>query len=604
MVSPAIIVLTQGAMPLAARLKSVLGDCDIHGRSGRVSGADETFTEASRHIPALFAAGRPIIGLCAAGILIRLLAPHLTNKRGEPPVVAVAEDGSAVVPLIGGHRGANDLARTLAHLLGVAPAITTAGDALFGIALDAPPSGWTLANPADAKPVMAALVAGGKARIEGRAPWLSASSLPVSEQGGVTLAATHLADSGGPARLVYHPRVLALGVGCERCTDAAELIALAEKTIADNGLAPQALAAIVSLDLKADEAAIHALAARFGVPARFFSREALAKETPRLATPSRAVEAEVGVAGVAEAAALAASGPDGQLAVPKQKSSRATCAVALAPEVIDTAATGRARGRLAVVGIGPGGADWLSPEAERLLRDADDWVGYGLYLDLVARLGSGKAQHRFELGEEEVRVKHALELAGTGRNVALVSSGDPGIYAMAALACELMDAESGAEIGEAARRAELVVAPGISAFQAAAARAGAPLGHDFCLISLSDLLTPWQVIERRIRAAAEGDFAVAFYNPKSKRRADGLDKALAILKGHRPAATPVVIAANLGREGERIDMVSLDRVDTGTIDMLTLVIVGASQTRTYTTGDGRSHVYTPRGYAARRERAS
>ena len=167
---------------------------------------------------------------------------------------------------------------------------------------------------------------------------------------------------------------------------------------------------------------------------------------------------------------------------------------------------------------------------------------------------------------------------------------------MATLAYELIDT---GELPDAARRVEVVVCPGISALQAAAARAGAPLGHDFCTISLSDLLTPWPDIERRVRAAAEGDFVIAFYNPVSRRRRSQLADARAILLDHRPAQTPVVLATNLGRPGETVRIVSLADLRVDDVDMLTVVIVGSSQTRRMRTGDGREHAYTPRGYAGK-----
>jgi cobalt-precorrin 5A hydrolase/precorrin-3B C17-methyltransferase len=252
---------------------------------------------------------------------------------------------------------------------------------------------------------------------------------------------------------------------------------------------------------------------------------------------------------------------------------------------------GRARGRLFIVGLGPGDAAWLTPEAHAMLAEATDIVGYRLYLDLLGPLSRGKALHAFALGEEEARVRAALELAAAGRQVALVSSGDPGVYAMAAVAFELIEG------GEPAwQRAAVQVAPGISAMQAAAARVGAPLGHDFCAISLSDLLTPWPAIERRLRAAAEGDFVVALYNPASRGRSSQLETARAILLRHRKPDTPVVLARNIGRAGESVHVIRLDELDTSEVDMLTLVLVGSSATRTVARREGGVWVLTPRGY--------
>ncbi|MCP4327859.1 MAG: precorrin-3B C(17)-methyltransferase [Alphaproteobacteria bacterium] len=605
MTTPAIIVLTQAGLPVAERIRSALGRGEIHVLVGRVDGGDVAFETPTVHLRGQFQAGRPIVGICAAGILVRALAPVLTDKRGEPPVVAVAEDGSTAVPLLGGHHGANDLARRIARALDGVAAVTTAGDLRFGIALDTPPAGYVLANPADTKTVSAALLAGATVRLEGEAPWLADSELPLAPDGTVTLRVTARAEPGAPDRLVYHPATLAVGIGCERGCAPEELVDLVDRTLAEHELAPKSVALLVSLDLKADEPAVHRVAAHLSRPVRFFDADRLEAETPRLATPSDTVFREVGCHGVAEAAALAAAGADGTLLVAKHKSARATCAVAGAPAPIDPAAAGRPRGLLSVVGIGPGAATWRTPEAEQHLVAADDLVGYRGYLDLLGDSVIGKTRHDFDLGEEELRVRHALDLAARGQRVALVSSGDAGIYAMASLVFEVLD--GGEDSGW--RRVEVAVVPGISALQAAAARAGAPLGHDFCAISLSDLLTPWPAIERRVRAAAEGDFVVAFYNPVSQRRRDQLARARDILLDHRSPTTPVVLARNLGRDGEAVRHCTLGALDPGDIDMLTLVLVGSTETRRFGDGDERAWVYTPRGYsgkgeADRREKAS
>ncbi|WP_099865053.1 precorrin-3B C(17)-methyltransferase [Pararhizobium haloflavum] len=582
-------------MALARQVADAIGG-EVHGLARRVGEADVSFEDAGAHLAALFRQGRPIAAVMAAGAVIRLLAPHLADKRGEPPVLAISEDGASIVPLLGGHHGANDLARMLATALGGHPAVTTAGDLRFGVALDDPPAGYRLANPESAKAVMAEIVAGASARLAGEADWLTDSRIPFDEDGAVRLTVTDRAHEPGPSELVYRPQTLVLGMGSERGAPADEAVALAERSLREAGLAPESLAAIASIDLKADEAAIQAVAAHFGVPARFFDVATLEAETPRLANPSDVVFSEVGCHGVAEGAALAACGPDGMLVVPKIKTKSATAAIARATQPVDAARIGRARGTLFVVGIGPGADHWRSPEVSAMIARSTDLVGYSLYLDLIGPLAKGKARHDFDLGAEEKRVRHAMELAGEGRHVALVCSGDAGIYAMATLVFELI--EKG-DIPDAARRIEIAVSPGISALQAAAARAGAPLGHDFCTISLSDLLTPWDDIKRRVKAAAEGDFVIAFYNPVSKRRRTQLAHAREVLLQHRPAETPIVLATNLGRAGEAVRIVSLRELDVDDVDMLTVVIVGSSETKTVSTGDGRRWVYTPRGYAGK-----
>jgi cobalt-precorrin 5A hydrolase/precorrin-3B C17-methyltransferase len=593
----AIIVLGPGGAALGRRLRTALPGARLHGpraHSGdRVDEWDVIYDRASLHIARLFEAGQPIIGLCASGILIRSVAPLLARKREEPPVVAVAEDGSVAVPLIGGHRGANALARAVAELTGGNAAITTAGDLRLGLALDEPPPGWRIANPEKVKPVAAALLRGDPvALIEevAGAEWLHVGPIRWAEGGKERVVVTDREVSPDADALVFHPPILALGVGCERSCSAEELAHLARSALSEAGFARGAVAAIVSIELKLGELGIHALATELGVPARFFAAPDLLAETPRLSERSEAVFRATGCWGVAEGAALAAVGRDGVLVVPKRKSRRATCAIARAPKPIAADAIGRSRGKLAIIGIGPGHPAWRTPEASAALARASDVVGYGLYLDLLGHAIDGKKRHASAIGEEEARVRLALDLSAAGRSVALVSSGDAGIYGLAPLVFELLDRAANPEW----RSVELSVCPGISSLQAAASRAGAPLGHDFCAISLSDLLTPWDTIRARLEAAAAADFVIALYNPRSARRTARLAEAADILLRHRPAQTPVFIGRNLGREGEERHIIVLSELAGAEIDMLTLVIVGSSRTRHI---DGNPpYLYTPRGY--------
>jgi len=596
---PAIVVLSASSLAVAEEIKTLTGG-QIHGLKNRVNECDVKFNNAAQHLGQLFKGGTTIIAVLASGALIRLIAPHINDKKTDPAVISVADDGSCVVPLLGGHHGSNQIARVIAAHLGGHAAITTAGDVRFGIALDEPPTGWQLANPENAKPVMAALLGGAKALIDGdlldKADWLADNDLPRSANGDVRLTASSQEVAAEDLQLIYHQQNLVFGVGCERGAGGEELIGLAEDALKKARLSKSAISFVASIDLKADEVAVHEVAAHFEVPARFFSAETLEKETPRLATPSKIVFAEVGCHGVCEGAALAGAGAGGELIVEKQKSKRATVAIGRADEAINVNSIGRSRGHLSVVGIGPGNEGWRSPEVTQLIGEASDLVGYSLYLDLLEGLVRGKIRHDFDLGKEEDRVRHAMELAGEGKNVALVCSGDAGIYAMATLVYELL-ANGG--LSDGARRIAIQVSPGISALQAAAARAGAPLGHDFCTISLSDLLTPWPSIQMRVKAAAEGDFVIAFYNPVSKRRRTQLAYARDVLLEYRPHDTPVILATNLGREGELIRIVPLAELNIDDVDMLTVVIVGSSDSRTVKTGDGKTWVY-PRGYAAKK----
>jgi precorrin-2 C20-methyltransferase / precorrin-3B C17-methyltransferase len=253
------------------------------------------------------------------------------------------------------------------------------------------------------------------------------------------------------------------------------------------------------------------------------------------------------------------------------------------------------RGSVAVVGIGPAGPDWLTPEAHAELARADELIGYETYLARVP-VRRGQGRHASENRVEAQRARHALELAATGARVAVVSSGDPGIFAMAAAVIEALDRD------EAFADVDVRVVPGVSAMQAAAARVGAPLGHDFCAISLSDQLKPWAIVERRLEAAGAADLVLALYNPASRTRREQLARAVAVLGGHRDEHTPVVLARAVGGDDESVRVTtlgSLADLDTGeldTIDMRTLVIVGSSTTRTIQGNGGPPRVYTPRRY--------
>jgi cobalt-precorrin 5A hydrolase / cobalt-factor III methyltransferase / precorrin-3B C17-methyltransferase len=593
---PVVICLSRSGEPVAHRIARALG-LAVHGRQGRVDQADAYFPNALDHVRGLFAAGVPVVGVCAAGILIRAVAPLLADKTTEPSVVAVPDDGSTVVPLLGGHRGANRLAKRIADALGANAAVTTAGDVALGVALDEPPEGWVLANPENAKAAMMALLQGGGARVCGdeaaKAGWLA--DLPDGDAVEI-ICTTEDWPIEGDTALLFHPLRAMLGVGCARNCPPKELEALVMTVLEDAEISPKALKGIYTLDLKADEPAVLDLAAKLGLPLRLFNSAELEVMTPRLENPSDVVFAEVGCHGVSEAAALAGGGTNAILGIAKRKSGMATCAIGFAPQPI-AELHGRTRGKLSIIGIGPGQNSWRTPEASALVAEAEELVGYGLYIDLLGPLAFGKTRSDFPLGGEEDRCRYALEQAGKGKNVALICSGDAGIYAMGALVFELLDRGPEAMgVSDAARRIEVVSTPGVSALQGAAARAGAPLGHDFCAISLSDLLTPRDDILKRLRAAAAGDFVIAFYNPVSKKRRTLLAEARDILLEHRPRDTPVMLASSLGRPEEHVRYRRLDELEVDEVDMLTVVLVGSSNSKLAQLGDG-ARMYTPRGYA-------
>lgn len=257
-------------------------------------------------------------------------------------------------------------------------------------------------------------------------------------------------------------------------------------------------------------------------------------------------------------------------------------------------------GHLYLVSTGPGDRELVAPKALAAVRASTDLVAYGLYLELLGDVCAGKQHHDLPLGEEIGRAKRALELAASGKTTALISSGDIGIYAMATLVFELLDQELQAQQNGTSHHPEwldvvIEVVPGISAMQAGASRVGALLGHDFCTISLSDLLTPWETIEKRIHACGQGDFVVSFYNPRSKKRDWQINTARDILLTYRPPTTPVLLGRQLTRDDESIVLTTLAELSADDVDMFTLVTVGNSETRHIVNGQNE-WLYTPRGY--------
>jgi precorrin-3B C17-methyltransferase len=246
-------------------------------------------------------------------------------------------------------------------------------------------------------------------------------------------------------------------------------------------------------------------------------------------------------------------------------------------------------GRVTIVGLGPGAPEWITPEASAAIGAASDIIGYGPYVDRLA-LRADQRVHASDNRVELERARFALKLAGEGRSVAVVSGGDPGVFAMAAAVFEALENDP-QKLG-----LDIQVAPGVTAMQAAAARLGAPLGHDFCAISLSDNLKPWAIVERRLRAACDGDFVISLYNPASKARPTRIRETFDLLRPLKAATTPVAFARAVGRPDERLTLTTLGDADTSLVDMATLVIIGSSETRFIPRDGARAWMLTPRSY--------
>ncbi|MEU3530021.1 precorrin-3B C(17)-methyltransferase [Streptomyces murinus] len=513
-----------------------------------------------------FAECGQLVCFLATGATVRLLAPLLAGKAADPGVVCVDEGGRFAVSLVGGHGGgANELAREVGELLGAEPVVTTATDAVGLAGLD------TLGLPCEGAvaAVSRALLDGEPVALDAELPW-PLPPLPVSPRGSYTIRLTDRDVEPGPREVLLRPPSLVVGVGASRGAPVDEVLGLIQETLREAGLSPRSVAELATVDAKSKEPGILGAAGRLGVPVVTYSAEELAAvEVPN---PSAAPLAAVGTPSVAEAAALLGGG---ELLVPKRKSdaspAMATCAVVRRP----------GRGRLAVVGLGPGARDLLTPRATAELRRASVLVGLDQYVDQIRDLlRPGTRVLESGLGAEEERARTAVEQARLGHAVALIGSGDAGVYAMASPA-----------LAEASDDIEVIGVPGVTAALAAAAILGAPLGHDHVSISLSDLHTPWEVIERRVRAAAEADLVVTFYNPRSRGRDWQLPKALGILAEHRAPTTPVGVVRNASRPDGSSRVSTLAGLDPASVDMMTVVTVGNTATRTVA---GR--MVTPRGY--------
>jgi cobalt-precorrin 5A hydrolase/precorrin-3B C17-methyltransferase len=523
---------------------------------------------------AAWAESDALVAFMAAGAAIRLAAPLLAGKRVDPGLVCVDDAGRFAVALTGGHAGgANRLAARVAEALGAKPVVTTASDALGLPALDqfGADLGFRLEDGAELATVAAALVAGDPVTLLSDQRW-PLPPLP----GNVTVAeepvapclvvSDRLVEWPRPA-LVYRPPSLLVGVGCSRGAPAEEILDLIDTALADAALAPASVATLASVDAKRGEPGLAAAARARGWPLRFHPAGELA--VVPVPNPSAAAAHAVGTPSVAEAAALAAG--RAELVVPKRKTARATVAVART----------RPRGRLYLVGTGPGDTALLPPLARDALARCELVVGLDRYVEGIrGLLRPGTRVAASAVGGEVERARLALAEAAAGTAVALVSGGDAGVYGMASPAL----AEAGADV-------EVVGVPGVTAALAAAALLGAPLGHDHCAISLSDLLTPWEVIRRRVRAAAEGDFVACFYNPRSAGRDWQLAEARLLLLEHRKPDTPVGVVTDAWRPGQRVTLTTLGELDLAEVGMTTTVVVGSTLTRVVA---GR--MVTPRGY--------
>ncbi len=647
----AIIAITRNGVLQASRLREGLAGSRLYvpARIARYvpDGQAQVFEgPVSAVLAEVFRRHRQIVLFVALGAAVRLLAPLVRDKRTDPAVVVVDEAGRYAISALSGHLGgANDLARRTASILGAEPVITTATDVLGTISPDliGREYGWAIENEGVLTQASAALINGevvGLFQDAGERDWWPAGhqwpgNLQVFDNlesladspcaAALVMTDRLLGKEYGPLlgkSVVYRPKSLVAGVGCDRGVAEEEIEQAVLSVLQEHSLAIRSLRNLATIDIKSSEEGLLGFAQTYRLPLAYFSAEQL-NAVEAVANPSDTVLRIVGTKGVCEPAALLSAGTE-KLLVPKQKVGRVTVAVARIDPEPSSGATkaasssdagtgafleaeaGRAGrdllapfpeqspttngvsvpGPVFVVGLGPGAREQMTFRAREALAACDAVVGYETYLDLISDLLTGKEIVSSGMRHEVARARAAMGLAEAGKKVAVVSGGDAGVYGMAGLIYEVARARGWTSTEN------IEVVPGVSALNAAAALLGAPLMHDFAVISLSDLLTPWETIVRRLEAAGGGDFVVALYNPKSGRRTHQVEEARRILLAHRSGATPVGLVTSAYRQGQVVVITDLEHMLEFEMGMLTTIIVGNSRSTSF----GHAMV-TPRGYA-------
>ncbi len=547
-------------------------------------------------VPGVWKTSKALIFIMASGIAVRSIAPLLEDKKRDPAVVVIDEAGRHAISLLSGHLGgANELAASIARFLRGTAVITTASDVndMPSIDLWAADSGLVIENWDSLPRIATQLLDSGSLNVfpeNGAAGPLPAAFLPVKNPAEADMVISNRILEQKPddrRRLILRPVNLVLGIGCNSGTSRDEIESVVRKVLCDKGLSFSSVRTIATLDRKASEPGLVAFAESHGFDIRAFSAAEL--NGVQGVSPSPAALKATGAKAVAEPSAILGS-RSGRLLVPKRKEGNVTVAVAeiagdggdtpgpvaplpeqeagsvTVPAVAMNIGEGQetgGQGRLSIVGTGPGRTEHITPYARDVLQESDVIVGYGPYLELIRDLLTGKEIVSTGMTREVERCRKAVEIARTGKKVAMVSGGDPGIYAMAGLIFELLretgwgaerqHVRSDASEKESRDRGhvEVEVIPGISALNACASRLGAPLMHDFASVSLSDRLTPWDLIEKRLSAAAAADFVIVLYNPRSKGRRDHISRAREILLGYRSPETPVGIVRAAMRTDEK-----------------------------------------------------
>jgi len=605
----AIVFITDNGQRLAQRLKAWSPDAEM------VQYAPGVVTD-------LWGRYEAFVFIMATGIVVRTIAGLIKDKKTDPAVVVLDENGKFAISLVSGHLGgANKLARELANLLDGEAVITTASDvnALPSIDLWARDNNFVIDEWELVPQLGVRLLNSGALRVYTDIDIaLPKEFLKVADSEYadilitnklIPLCRTEAMGSGGDysicrvkGQLYLRPKNLVLGIGCNSGTSAEEIEDVAKQVLKDNNLSFASVGLVATIDIKGREPGLKAFSGKHELELVTFTPDEL--NNVKGVQKSEAAFKATGAVAVAEPAALLAATTD-KLLVPKQKKGNVTIAVAEKKSKMRSQESGK-RGKIFIVGIGPGSAEHMTPAARDAIRKSEVIVGYGTYLDLIKDLLHDKEVVSTGMTQEVDRCRKAVDLAIDDKTVAVICGGDPGIYAMAGLVFEILKAED-EKVGRwedkqcktlptsqplnRATSLTVEVIPGISALNAGAARLGAPLMHDFACISLSDRLTPWPMIEKRLEAAAGTDFVIVLYNPRSKGRAGHINKAREIISKHRLRETPVGIVKGAMRDHETIIITNLGDMKDSDIDMQTTVIIGNSKTFCW-----NNLMITPRGY--------
>ncbi len=557
-------------IPLAHKIKKTFPDAIIYG-AGFHEFVDNSLIKTLRHVYLLASQAttpqhNPVIGLLNPGLIVRALAPIITSqdKFTSPPVLCLTSDAKTLIALLGEHHGGQGFALGFAKKMGLS----------YG--------GHADKNDDD---------------IGNNATMIKKEFLPAALLANKKIISDwQMVTAQDEPQIV--PQCLVAGIGLERNAPLSAVEEALAAALQKINAHPSALHAIASIDIKMDEPALHALAQKIARPCKFFTAQQCAAVP--VPNPSSVVEKETGTPSVAEAASLLAAGYSKTiqptLLLEKQKGSGVTVAISKLAENRSMLDNSISLGHLAVVGIGPGDKNLRSFEATQYILSASDIVGYQIYLDLVSDLTAGKELHQRDLGQETERASLAIDLALSGKQVVLLASGDAGIYALATLVWQVLDERKKKSPDDKKLSSlPITITPGISAFQALAAKLGAPAGNDIAIISLSNIMTPKEKILQRVQGALSGDFPIFLYNPRSKTRQDILLQVIKMAQEKLPPTTAVIIGKNLYRHNEEIIVSNLNKLSIDDIDMFSCVMIANQHMRHYK-HVGKDIFYAPRGY--------